>query len=425
MPFFSADQPLTLPELAEALRSHTALRLPPAADAQPPASPPLSQPASPAEQASTDWLLAHTCGVGLEVPAAVVRRMLLLLAQRLSSASNGAQLAAARRLLDFYNRDVWPVVYEQGAGGATDAVPLAHLCLPLLGLGEVNYQGYRLAAADVLGLFGWEALALPAAAGSALLAGQEFTLAYATEALERTEHLLSAATALGELTAAASAATAPESTPNAHSYHPLAPGASRAAVAYVSQAVQAACNTSFTPDSTSAQAGSQPSSALPLVLDHLAPAVAALGSRSVQRTAQLLAGQPGLPPALATPDLPLGLQATCRTAASLASQNHLLCVPTAVASSWDDLRDGQAANAAIRARQVVENTEQILGIELLVAAQALDLRAAASPDPARTGPAPAAILAAFREHVTFVARARVLAPDLHRAARFVREYHWT
>jgi len=417
MPFFSADQPLTLPELAAALRSREALRLPPTAGAQQPVGPssllpPQAEPATPA-----DWLLAHTCGVGPDLPAALVRRMLLLLAQRLSSTASTAQRAAASRLLDFFNRDVWPVVPAQGSLGATDAVPLAHLCLPLLGLGEVDYQGYRLASADVLGLFGWEAGALPEAAGQLLLNGQEFTLAYATEALERAEHLLRAADIIGALSAA--------DAPYTIGYQPTDHATSRAAVAYVAQAVQQACQTGAA--STTEQESY--SGGLALVLDRLARAVATLGTLSVQRAGQLLAGQHGLPPALATPQLPLGLQVPHRTAMSLASQNQPLGAPAA-ANPPDNLESGpdeamsRGAYAATQALRVVENTEQILGIELLVVAQALDWQHTASPTTLGGNPA-LAVVAAFREHVTFVAHARVLAPDLHRAARFVREYHWT
>jgi len=349
--------------------------------------------------------------------------MLLLLAQRLSSTASTAQRAAAQRLVDFFNRDVWPVVPEQGALGATDAVPLAHLCLPLLGLGEVDYQGYRLASADVLGLFGWEAVALPEAAGRALLDGQEFTLAYATEALERAEHLLRAADALRELSAAATGAA------YTIGYQSPTYETSRAAVAYVAQAVQQACNAGAAVARTSEREADSVNSPLALVLDHLAPAAAALGSLSGQRTGQLLAGHHGLPPALATPGLPLGLAGPYRTAASLAGQNRQLCGPTS-ASPWDDWGGNPGelpslgTQAATRALRAVENTEQILGIELLVAAQALDLHRTASSATLGGSPALAAV-AAFREHVTFVAHARVLAPDLHRAARFVREYHWT
>lgn len=180
MPLFSPT-PLTLPELAAALASRDALRLPSTAEsriqacfdylhrrlATAPDQPiygintglgsldNVRIPAADHGQLQANLVMSHACGTGSEVPSALVRRMLLLKVQSLSYGHSGVAVATARRLLDYFNRDVWPVVYEQGSLGASgDLAPLAHLCLPLLGLGEVNYQGYRLAASDVNGLFG-------------------------------------------------------------------------------------------------------------------------------------------------------------------------------------------------------------------------------------------------------------------------------
>ena len=350
----SFAQPLSLAALAAALRSQEPQRLP-AEAAAPPRAPYPPAPAPTAGAQPAPWLLAHACGTGPEVPPELVRRLLLLKAHALSQAPANAPVA--RRLLDFYNREVWPVVYERG----TAETPLAHLCLPLLGLGDVNYQGYRLAAADVLELFGWPALALPEQAGPSLLGGAEFELAYATEALERATHLLRASLAIAALGAGASAATAG---------HELA---------QVAQVVEAACNAA-------------PAGQLPLALGQLARTVAAMGQASAQRTAGLLAA--GAPPA--------GLRALPGVAASLAAYGQRL---------------GGPAPAAPEVRRVVENTEQLLGLELLAAAQMPER-------PAHSSPALAAMVAAFGEVVTFAAPDRLLAPDLHRAARFVREYEW-
>ena len=107
----------------------------------------------------------------------------------------------------------------------------------------------------------------------------------------------------------------------------------------------------------------------------------------------------------------------------IVSQNKQLCTPASAdsitSSNGQEDHVSMGANAATKARRVVENVEQILGIELMTAVQALDLRR-----PYRSSPALEAVVAAFREAVTFVPRDRVLYPDLHRAARFVREYAW-
>ena len=355
--YFPFAQPLTLAALAAALRSREPQRLPTALEAQLRAPyPPETAPAAGAQPAS--WLPAHACGTGPEMPPELVRRLLLLKAHSLSQAPAGAPIAVVKRLLDFYNREVWPIVYEQG----TSETPLAHMCLPLLGLGDVNYQGYRLAAADVLELLGWAPLALQGPAGPQLLSGHEFELTYATEALERATHLRRASLVIAALSAGASAP--------ADTGHELD---------RVAQVVVEACN-----------AG--PTRPLPLALGQLAHTVAEAGQASAQRTGSLLA----------TGAAPTGLLALPAVAASLAAYSQRLSGP---------------APAPPDVRRVVENTEQLLGLELLAAVQARQ-------QPTHSSPALAAMVAAFGEVVNFAAPDRLLAPDLHRAARFVREYEW-
>src|SRR5690606_20528112 len=113
------------------------------------------------------------------VPQEVVKIMLLLKIQGLSYGNSGVQLATVLRLIDFYNHDVLPVVYEQGSLGASgDLAPLAHLSLPLLGLGEVNYQGKKISAEELNEEKGWDPIILKSKEGLALLNGTQFMSAY-------------------------------------------------------------------------------------------------------------------------------------------------------------------------------------------------------------------------------------------------------
>jgi histidine ammonia-lyase len=476
MHYLSPTQPFTLATLATLLRSQEPVRLSPEAEQHIEAGQASLQQhlqaiatqeggsgqqtlaqlpdaeLTPAEQAQrqVNLLMAHAAGTGAEVPTPLVRRMLLLKAHSLSQGHHGVALPVVRRLLDFYNREVWPIVYEQGSLGAGgDQIPLAHLALPLLGLGEVSYQGYRLASSDVMELLGWPALALQAHEGPALLSGQQFVLAYATEALERAQHLLRAANVIGALSSdvvgtsrepllAASHQTDDEAgatqvaarlqkllagselpaqgwaTATAESdllpFYSLPPvqGASHDALAYVQQVVEAECNVpagealAYPEPNVLVQPGSLSKPAVPLAMRQLALAITSMSTLSEQRTTLLVAGKHDLPLHLTAESGGFGLVALPLVAASLVSQNQQLCA---------------ASPSVLQARQVVENAEQILGIELLAAAQALEFRR-----PARTSQALEAVVAAFRAHVTFVAHDRVLAPDLHRAARFVREF---
>lgn len=405
MPHLSPSEPLSLATLATLLRSSEAVRLSPEAEQHLAASPLAAEPVTEGPtQVPATVLTALAVGTGPELPAALVRRMLLLAAYRLGRAGEPGAGPVVRRLLDFYSREVWPVVYEQGSLGAgNDQIPLAHLALSLASLGEVNYQGYRLAASDVLGLFGWEPPQLSLALALRLLSGSDLTLAYATEALERAEHLRYAAATLGELAAPASSSAD-----------------NQAGLANVRLAIAAALAATDAPAPRSLAellpTISAPSASLDSALNQLIHNIAQMGAQSAQRTAALVA-QPGH--LAAEPAQQLGFLALPRAAASLV---QLLGADQDAASTPATLR---GAAAALGARRAVELAEQLLGLELLAVAQALTLQEQAGQDLGYPlSPALGQAVAAFREHVTFAAHDRVLAPDLHRAARFVREHAW-
>jgi histidine ammonia-lyase len=426
---------------------------------------------SPADrgQLQINLMMSHACGTGAEVPPELVRLMLLLKAQSLSYGHSGVQPATVQRLLDMYNREMLPVVYQQGSLGASgDLAPLAHLCLPLLGLGEVNYQGYRLAAADALSLFSWAPLSLQAKEGLALLNGTQFMLAYGVHCLLRVQQLLDAADVIGALSLEAFDGRTEPFDERLHRIRPHAGqlwvaarlrelltgselqqqpktavqdpysfrcmpqvhGASRDAVAYVTQTMETECNAVtdnpniFPDDDLILSGGNFHGQPLALALDMLAIATAEIGSISQQRTTQLIGGQRGLPPFLvAEPGLNSGLMIPQYTAAGIVSRNKQLCTPASVdsvvSSNGQEDHVSMGANAATKALRVVENVEQILGIELLNAVQALAFRR-----PVQTSPQLEQVVTAFQEKVNFVSRDRVLYPDLHAAAAFVRSYDW-
>ena len=124
-------------------------------------------------------VMSHACGTGDEVPQVIVKLMLLLKVQSLSYGHSGVQIETVQRLIDFYNHGIIPVVYQLGSLGASgDLAPLAHLSLPLLGLGEVYYKGERRETASVYKELNWQPIVLKSKAGLALLNGTQFMSAY-------------------------------------------------------------------------------------------------------------------------------------------------------------------------------------------------------------------------------------------------------
>ena len=142
-------------------------------------------------QLQVNLIRSHACGVGAEVPTHLVKRMLLLKAIALSKGFSGVQLETVERLLYLFNNNIIPVVYEQGSLGASgDLAPLAHLCLPLLGEGEVRVHGKRMSGAELQDKYGLKPITLQAKEGLALLNGTQFMNAYGTYSVSIGNNLL-------------------------------------------------------------------------------------------------------------------------------------------------------------------------------------------------------------------------------------------
>ena len=412
-------------------------------------------------------LMSHACGMGAEVPTEIVRLMLVLKAQSLCYGHSGVPVATVQRLVQMYNRGVLPIVYQQGSLGASgDLAPLAHLCLPLLGLGEVRYEGVVLAAADALHLFGWAPLELQAKEGLALLNGTQFMSAYGAALLTRARRLAHVADVLAalslegfdgrpepflaplhrirphdgqvavaahirELLAGSDAIRQPKKhvqDPYSFRCVPQVHGATRDALNYVETVFSIELNavtdnpTIFPEEDLIVSGGNFHGQPLALALDFAAIALAELGSISERRTYQLISGQRGLPPFLVqNPGLNSGLMIPQYTAAGIVSQSKQLCTPASVdsivSSNGQEDHVSMGANAATKAWQVGENLARVLGIELLTAAQAVDLRLRNGG--AAIAPRLQEVLDAFRQQVSFLENDRVLYPDMETATKFV------
>ncbi len=420
------------------------------------------------EQLQRNLMMSHACGMGDEVPAEVVKLMLLLKIQSLAYGHSGVQLQTVKRLIDFYNRDIYPIVYQQGSLGASgDLAPLAHLCLPLIGLGEVYYQGYRLESRHVLEMFSWEPVALQAKEGLALLNGTQFMSAYGVHCLLQARRLSRTADVVGALSLDAfdgriepfnhlihqvrphrgqleTAATfrhllLGSELIHQHKQHvqdpysfrciPQVHGASKDAIRYAEGVILTEINAvtdnpNIFPDEDEIISGGnfhgQP---LALALDFLAIALAELGSISERRTYQLISGSRGLPDFLvAEPGLNSGFMITQYTAASIVSQTKQLCTPASIdtipSSNGQEDHVSMGSNAATKLYKVVQNVERVLAIELMNAAQALEFRR-----PMQSAPALEELFADFRQVVPFVHTDRVMHPDMERSVQFLRDYN--
>ncbi len=392
-------------------------------------------------------ILSLACNLGPEVPADVVKLMLLLKAHALAKGNSAVQLVTVQRIIDLYNYGVLPVVCEQGSLGASgDLAPLAMLFLPLLGLGEVNFEGKRTEAVHVLNKFGWEPVRLQAKEGLALLNGTQFMTAHGVYSLLKTFRIIDQADIIGALSLEAfdgllepfmeniqrirphkgQAQTAAhfrkmlagsemqqkqkEHIQDPYSFRciPQVHGAVRDAVNFAAGIFATEMNsvtdnpTVFPDEDLIVSGGNFHGEPLALALDFLAMALCELGSISERRIYRLIAGERGLPEFLvANPGLNSGFMIPQYAAASIVSQSKQLCTPASVDSipSSNEQEDhvSMGANAATKNLKVVLNTEKILAIELYNAAQALDFRR-----PFKTSPFLEEFHSEYRQHVDFV-----------------------
>ncbi|MCP4443543.1 MAG: histidine ammonia-lyase [Aureispira sp.] len=417
------------------------------------------------EELQSNLVQSHACGTGDLAPLEVIRIMLLLKIKNLSFGYSGVSTAVAQRLVDMFNADVLPVIYDLGSLGASgDLAPLAHLTLPLLSLGKVYEQGETVEASSALQKQDWPALKLKAKEGLALLNGTQFSTAYGVWSMIKAKKLskladLIAAMSIdgfacvlspfdkrlhqirphqGQLQTAqnilsylkdSQIAASPKDTvqdPYAFRCSPQVHGASKDAIAYVAGVLETEVNSvtdnpNIFPDTDAILSGgnfhAQP---IALALDFLAIALSELGSISERRLYQLISGKRGLPPFLTHHSgLHSGLMITQYTAASIASQNKQLCTPASVDSivSCNGQEDhvSMAANAATKLYKVVNNVERLLAIEFMAAAQALSLRELSS------SPAIESILKDYRKVVPQLDKDRLLSDDIHQTIQFLQD----
>jgi histidine ammonia-lyase len=412
-------------------------------------------------------VMSHACGTGEEVPHEIVKIMLLLKIQSLSFGNSGVQLITVQRLVDFYNNDVLPVIYNQGSLGASgDLAPLAHLSLPLLGEGEVYFEGFRQPTKKVLEKFGWEPIVLQSKEGLALLNGTQFMSSYgcyillkamkysyfadviAAISLEgfdgRIEPFnelihyvrphkgqISTAKRMSELLEGSQIIAQPKQhvqDPYSFRCIPQVHGASKDTIDYVKKVFKTEINSVtdnpniFVGEDLIISGGNFHGQPLALALDFLAIAISELGSISERRTYQLISGLRGLPAFLVdNPGLNSGFMIPQYTAASIASQNKQLATPASVdsivSSNGQEDHVSMGANAATKCLRIMDNLERILAIELMNASQAIEFRR-----PLHSSDFIEMFLKSYREEVPFVKEDRILHYDIEKSIAFLNSF---
>lgn len=408
-------------------------------------------------------VMSHACGTGDEVPQEIVKLMILFKIKSLSYGNSGVQLATVQRLIDFYNHNIVPVVYTQGSLGASgDLSPLAHLSLPLIGLGEVYYKNEKISAEKLLHIFSWDKINLQSKEGLALLNGTQFMSAYGIHCLLNAHKLSYLADVIGTLSLEGfdgriepfnelihlarphngqlktaerikdflenseliSQEKQHVQDPYSFRCMPQVHGASKDTIRFVTKTFLTEINSVtdnpniFVDEDEIISGGNFHGQPLALGLDFLAIALSELGNISERRTYQLVSGHRHLPPFLVSnPGLNSGFMIPQYTAASIVSQNKQYATPASVdsieSSNGQEDHVSMGANAATKCKKVVDNLQTILAIELFTASQALSFMKA------KSSPFLESIIQLFRTEVTIVNEDRVLHNDIVKASGFL------
>lgn len=416
-------------------------------------------------QLQINLIKSHACGTGERVPNDIVKIMMLLKIQSLSYGYSGCKVDTVEQLVRFFNNDVYPVVYRQGSLGASgDLVPLAHLSLPLVGLGEVEYQGKVMSGAELLRKKRWKPIELASKEGLALLNGTQNMSAFAVWALLQARRLsdwadVIAAVSLdaydgliepfthavhavrphqGQIETAArmrellegseiiSRSKAHVQDPYSFRCVPQVHGAVKDTIRYVHSVIDTEINsatdnpTVCPDDDIIISAGNFHGEPIALPIDFLSIALSELANISERRIYRLVSGTRGLPSFLvATPGVNSGFMITQYTAASVVSLNKSLAMPSSTDSipSCQDQEDhvSMGANAAIKLYKVVLNTERVLAIELFNAMQALDFRL-----PLKSSPKIMEIYEDYRKVVPFILNDELMYPHIESSINFIR-----
>lgn len=413
-------------------------------------------------------LQSHSVGVGDSISASLAKLMMITKVQALSQGFSGVQLETIERMLWHIDQDIIPVVPEQGSVGASgDLAPLAHLFLPLIGLGEVYYKNRRVSAMEMLQQENKQPISLGPKEGLALINGTQFILAFAVEGVMRLHNCLEAADIIGAMSLEALTGTKAPFDERLHHLRPYlgnrlvaqrlrfllkdsdimqshvdcgrvqdpyslrcmpqVHGASRNAWLHLKDLTSIELN-SVTDNPIIFEAndtisgGNFHGQPLALPLDYACFAAAEIGNISDRRCYLLLEGKWGLPMLLMNNvGLNSGFMIPQYTTAALVTENKTLCFPASADSIPTSLgQEDHVSMGSISGRKlskILDNLEYILAIELMSASQAIEFRR-----PLKSSE----ILEFAHEHirqlVSFADEDRIFADDINKIRSIVRDF---
>ena len=413
-------------------------------------------------------LQSHSVGVGDAIPIPIAKLMLITKLHALAQGYSGVRLETLQRILWHIENDVIPVVPEKGSVGASgDLAPLAHLFLPLIGLGEVFYKGIRNKAQEVLNKFSLKQIQLGPKEGLALINGTQFILSFAIKAVQRMHNCLEASDIIGAMSLEALTGTKAPFDERLHELRPFSGnklvaqrlrlmlkdsaimqshvdcgrvqdpyslrcmpqvhGASRNAWLHLKELTETELNAVtdnpiiFSADDT-ISGGNFHGQSLALPLDYACFAAAEIGNISDRRCYLLLEGKWGLPMLLMkNVGLNSGFMIPQYTTAALVTENKTLCFPASADSIPTSLgQEDHVSMGSISGRKlnkVLDNLEYILAIELLTACQAIEFRR-----PLKSSEILEFAHEFVRKFVSFAEEDRIFADDIEKIKNIVADF---
>ena len=417
-------------------------------------------------QLQENLLLSHACGYGEPYPEDVVRAIMLLRINTLTRGFSGISLETLQQMVDYLNLGIHPVVPTQGSVGASgDLCPLSHVAISLIGHGEVVYKGQKMSASEALAKVGMKPVELQPKEGLALNNGTTVMNAVAALCIVDAMNMMKNADVAASMSAEALHAVPYAFDRRTHDLRPQVGqgvvaenirrliegseiieafkkdrvqdayslrclpqvhGASRDAIGYVKEKVEIEINSVtdnpiiFHKDGDAISGGNFHGQPMAMAMDFFGIAAAEFASISERRVARLVDHKlSDLPPFLVSDSgVNSGFMIPQYTAAAIVSENKVLAHPSVVdsipTSANQEDHVSMGGYSARKGRQILDNTNRVIAVEMVNAAQGMDFRA-----PLKPGKGSGAAFKEFRKHVPFYEKDQFMQPLLLKSLELV------